>query len=73
MNWNAEDSFDSCYIGPLPLASIVGRAVPVWTADDMDTAPTSAAGSPAGEARASHLPAKKGTPDEQDRHLHPQR
>jgi conjugative transfer signal peptidase TraF len=73
MNWDAEDSFDSRYVGPLPLASMVGRAVPVWTADDADSAPASADGPTAGRTRAAHLPATKGTPDEQDRHLHPQR
>lgn len=31
MNWNAADSLDGRYFGPLPLSSIVGRAVPVWT------------------------------------------
>ncbi|MFB9948895.1 S26 family signal peptidase [Rhizobium puerariae] len=36
MNWDAPDSFDGRYFGPLPLATVVGRAVPVWTADDPD-------------------------------------
>lgn len=38
MNWDATDSFDGRYVGPLPVTSIVGRAVPVWTADDTDPA-----------------------------------
>lgn len=38
MNWDSLDSFDSRYVGPLPLTSIVGRAVPVWTTDDPDPA-----------------------------------
>ncbi|MER8855752.1 S26 family signal peptidase [Mesorhizobium australicum] len=33
MNWNSADSFDGRYFGPLPLNSIIGRAVPVWTND----------------------------------------
>lgn len=36
MNWDAPDSFDGRYFGPLPLATVVGRAVPVWTADGTD-------------------------------------
>ncbi|PSJ56196.1 peptidase [Mesorhizobium ephedrae] len=39
MNWDAPDSFDGRYVGPLPVTSIVGRAVPVWTAGDTDPAP----------------------------------
>lgn len=38
MNWDTPDSFDSRYFGPLPLATVVGRAVPVWTTDDTDPA-----------------------------------
>lgn len=34
MNWDSADSFDSRYFGPLPLSTVVGRAVPVWTTDD---------------------------------------
>lgn len=31
MNWDAADSFDGRYFGPLPLTSVIGRAVPLWT------------------------------------------
>lgn len=34
MNWDAPDSFDSRYFGPLPLTTVVGRAIPLWTTDD---------------------------------------
>ena len=31
MNWQAVDSFDGRYVGPLPRSSIIARAVPLWT------------------------------------------
>jgi conjugative transfer signal peptidase TraF len=31
MNWDAPDSVDSRYFGPLPRHSVIGRALPVWT------------------------------------------
>ena len=34
MNWNEPDSLDGRYFGTLPLASIVGRAQPLWTGAD---------------------------------------
>lgn len=34
MNWDTPDSLDSRYFGPLPITTIVGRAVPFWTSDD---------------------------------------
>lgn len=39
MNWNSADSFDGRYFGPLPLNSIIGRAVPVWTNDRISPVP----------------------------------
>lgn len=38
MNWDSPDSFDSRYVGPLPVTTIVGRAIPVWTTDDSNPA-----------------------------------
>lgn len=38
MNWDSPDSFDSRYFGPLPLTTVVGRAIPLWTTDDPDPA-----------------------------------
>ncbi|MEI9420823.1 S26 family signal peptidase [Mesorhizobium sp. Cs1299R1N1] len=46
MNWAAAGSFDSRYFGPLPITSIVGRAVPIWTIDRPTPAPD-ASGEPA--------------------------
>jgi hypothetical protein len=34
MNWQAEDSLDGRYFGPLPASAIIGRAVPVWTDEE---------------------------------------
>lgn len=31
MNWDAEDSLDGRYFGPLPLTSVTARVVPIWT------------------------------------------
>lgn len=34
MNWWLEDSLDGRYFGPLPITSIVGRAMPLWTDEE---------------------------------------
>ena len=31
MNWQAADSFDGRYFGPIPRSAIIARAVPLWT------------------------------------------
>lgn len=31
MNWDAPDSMDGRYFGPLPAATVVARATPLWT------------------------------------------
>lgn len=36
MNWQAADSFDGRYFGPLPRSSIVARAIPLWTDEPGD-------------------------------------
>ncbi|MFG1345515.1 S26 family signal peptidase [Xanthobacter autotrophicus DSM 431] len=38
MNRDSPDSFDSRYFGPLPLSTVVGRAIPLWTPHDPDPA-----------------------------------
>jgi conjugative transfer signal peptidase TraF len=34
MNWLSADSLDGRYFGPLPAASIIGRAAPLWTFEE---------------------------------------
>ena len=34
MNWQSDDSLDGRYFGPLPTASILGRAIPIWTFEE---------------------------------------
>lgn len=36
MNWDAEDSFDGRYFGPLPVSSVTARILPIWTDADGD-------------------------------------
>lgn len=36
MNWDAADSLDGRYFGPLPVSSVVARALPIWTDEDGD-------------------------------------
>jgi conjugative transfer signal peptidase TraF len=36
MNWTAPDSVDGRYFGPLPINSVIGRAIPLWTDEDGD-------------------------------------
>ncbi|MBA4208403.1 MAG: S26 family signal peptidase [Parvibaculum sp.] len=36
MNWDAPDSLDGRYFGPLPSAIITARVIPVWTDEDGD-------------------------------------
>lgn len=34
MNWQSPDSFDGRYFGPVPVTSVIGYALPVWTRED---------------------------------------
>jgi type IV secretory pathway protease TraF len=34
MNWQAEDSLDGRYFGPLPASAVIGKAVPIWTSEE---------------------------------------
>ena len=36
MNWQVRDSLDGRYFGPLPAASVMGRATPLYTNEDGD-------------------------------------
>lgn len=34
MNWQSADSLDGRYFGPIPASAVIGRAHPVWIAED---------------------------------------
>ncbi len=36
MNWQARDSLDGRYFGPIPASSVIGRALPLWTNEEAD-------------------------------------
>ena len=36
MNWDIRDSLDGRYFGPIPVSSVIGRALPLWTDEDGD-------------------------------------
>ena len=36
MNWQVRDSLDGRYFGPIPAASVIGRATPLYTDEDGD-------------------------------------
>lgn len=36
MNWQVRDSLDGRYFGPVPAASVIGRAIPLWTDEEGD-------------------------------------
>ncbi|MDK1494275.1 S26 family signal peptidase [Sinorhizobium sp. 7-81] len=48
MNWDVPDSLDGRYFGALPLSTVIGRAVPLWTDDEppTSTSPTQQRKSP---------------------------
>lgn len=39
MNWDAADSFDGRYFGPLPANTVIGRAIAAWTPGYPDPVP----------------------------------
>lgn len=34
MNWQSADSLDGRYFGSIPASAVIGRAIPVWTAEE---------------------------------------